>query len=311
MANNLQKKPFLDYPAQIKYLKQKQLAINDEISAIKALEKTGYYGLINGYKDIFKDPATNTFYPGTTFDDIYNLYLFDAELRAIFLKYILIFEKHVKSSISYHFSKIHGNGILYYQNINNYDCGNNVSDVKYLFHKMNGKIKGRHPSPQIAHYMNTYQDVPLWVLTTDLTIGETTSMYRYLKGHCKTLVCNDFHHIGRNELGKMLVILTKYRNICAHGNRLFNSKTQDSIPDLIAHQKLHITKVNSNYQQGKRDLFATVISLKYLLDATDFRLFYYELKNVIKKYNPSDKTLKLMGFPSNWMSILRIKVYNN
>lgn len=86
MANNLLKKPFLDYQAQIKYLKQKQLVINDEASATTALEKVSYYGLINGYKDIFKDPATSSFYPGTTFDDIYNLYLFDAELRDVFLK---------------------------------------------------------------------------------------------------------------------------------------------------------------------------------------------------------------------------------
>lgn len=77
MANNLQKKPFLDYQAQIKYLNQKQLVINDEVSAITVLEKVSYYSLINGYKDIFKDPATNGFYPGTTFDDIYHLYLFD------------------------------------------------------------------------------------------------------------------------------------------------------------------------------------------------------------------------------------------
>ena len=96
MANNLQKKPFLDYQAQIQYLKQKQLVINDESSATTALEKVSYYGLINGYKDIFKNPSTNSFYLGTTFDDIYNLYLFDAELRDVFLKYILIFEKHVK-----------------------------------------------------------------------------------------------------------------------------------------------------------------------------------------------------------------------
>ena len=47
MANNLQKKPFLDYQAQIKYLKQKQLVINDEVSATTALEKISYYGLIN------------------------------------------------------------------------------------------------------------------------------------------------------------------------------------------------------------------------------------------------------------------------
>lgn len=161
LANNLQKKPFLDYQAQIKYLKQKQLIINDEVSATTTLEKVSYYGLINGYKDIFKGPATNSFYPGTTFDDIYNLYLFDAELRDVFLKYILIFEKHVKSSISYHFSNTYGNGIAFYQDINNYDYGNHLSDVQYLFRKMNGKISGRHPSPQVAHYMNTYQDVPL------------------------------------------------------------------------------------------------------------------------------------------------------
>ena len=37
---------------------------------------------------------------------------------------------------------------------------------------------------------------------------------------------------------------------------------------------------------------------------------YAELKKTIKKFNPSAKTLELMGFPSNWMSILRINVYN-
>ncbi len=309
MANNLRQKPFLDYQSQINYLKQKQLIITDEAAAITALKKVSYYSLVNGYKDIFKDPATHNFFPNTTFDDIYNLYLFDAELREVFLKYILIFEKNIKSSISYHFSNIYGNGISSYQNIHNYDYGKNISDVQYLFQKMNGKINGKHPSPQVAHYLHTYHDVPLWVLTTDLTIGETASMYRYLKGHCKTLVCNDFHHIGRNELCKMLIILTKYRNICAHGNRLFNSKTQDSIPDLLAHKKLKILNTKGRYQQGKSDLFATVISLKYLLSTDDFRHFYYELKKTIKKYNPSDKTLQLMGFPSNWMSILRIKVY--
>lgn len=309
MTNNLQKKPFLDYEAQIKYLKQKQLIVPDEATAKTILEKISYYGLINGYKDIFKDPTTNNFYSNTTFDDIYNLYLFDAALREVFLKYILIFEKNIKSSISYHFSNTYGNGMSYYQDINNYDYGKNLTDVHYLFKKMNNKINGKHLSPQVAHYKTTYKDVPLWVLVTDLTMGEIASMYRYLKGHCKTLICNDFHRIGRTELGKMLIILTKYRNICAHGNRLFNARVQDSIPDLLAHKKLRIPKINSRFQYGKSDLFATTISLKYLLDKQDFRYFYYELKKVIKKYQPNEKTLQLMGFPKNWMSILRIKVH--
>ena len=300
---------FLDYNAQIQNLKNKNLIINDDNSAIAILSKTSYYGLINGYKNVFKDPATNKYVSGTTFDDIYQLYLLDADLRDIFLKYILIFERHIKSSISYHFSELYGSGIAEYQNLSNYDYGKQVNQVQKLFDKMNQKIKGSHASPQVKHYLSLYQDVPLWVLTTDLTFGETASMYRFLKGTCKTNVCNDFHQIGRTELGKMLILLTKARNICAHGNRLFNLHTSDSILDCPAHQKLKIPKNGNLYEYGKSDLFAVVIALKYLLEPTVFRAFYYELKKILKKYNPSSAILESMGFPSNWMSILRIKVY--
>lgn len=311
MKTTLLNKPFLDYQAQISKLKVKHLIIENELAAIEILKKTSYYGLINGYKDCFKDNSTHCFVNGTTFEDIYNLYLFDADLRDVFLKYILIFERHIKSSISYHFSNLYGNGTKFYQNLSNYDYGKHKSEVQRLFAKMNNKLLGKQRSQQISHYMNTYGDVPLWVLTTDLTFGEIATMYRFLKGHCKTLVCNDFDHIGRAELGKMLIILTKFRNICAHGNRLFNTRTQDAILDSLAHKKLGISKNKSLYSCGKSDLFAVVISLKYLLSKEDFRAFYYVLKKVIKKHNPTEKTLKQMGFPANWMSILRIKVHNS
>ena len=307
MASN--RTTFMDYKAQIQHLKNKNLIIEDENFAIHILSKIGYYGLINGYKEVFKDSTTSRYIPDTTFDDIYQMYLFDATLREVFLKYILIVEKNIKSSISYHFSDLYGNSMNNYQNSANYDYGKRQNQIRILFTKINQKIYGKNASPQIKHHLSLYQDVPLWVLTTDLTLGEITSMYRYLKGHCKTLVCNDFHQIGRAELGKMLVILTKTRNICAHGNRLFNVRHGNAIMDCDAHKKLRIPKTGSLYNYGKSDLFATVISLKYLLDTADFRMFYYDFKKIIKKYNLSLNTLDTMGFPENWMSILRIKVY--
>ena len=91
MSNSLPKKPFLNYQSQLNHLKQKQLLIPDEAVALATLEKYSYYSLINGYKDIFKDSSTNKFYQGTTYNDILNLYLFDAELREIFFKFLLIF----------------------------------------------------------------------------------------------------------------------------------------------------------------------------------------------------------------------------
>lgn len=300
---------FMDYKAQIQHLKNKNLIIEDDNFAIHILSKVGYYGLINGYKAVFKDNTTNRYIPDTTFDNIYQMYLFDAALREVFLKYILIVEKNIKSSISYHFSDLYGNSMNDYQNSANYDYGKRQNQIRILFTKINQKIYGKNASPQIKHHLSLYQDVPLWVLTTDLTFGEITSMYRYLKGHCKTLVCNDFHQIGRAELGKMLVILTKTRNICAHGNRLFNVQHGNAIMDCDAHKKLRIPKTGALYNYGKSDLFATVISLKYLLDTADFRMFYYDLKKIIKKYDLSLNTLDTMGFPENWRSILRIKVY--
>lgn len=86
---------------------------------------------------------------------------------------------------------------------------------------------------------------------------------------------NDFHQIGRAELGKILVLLTKTRNICTHGNCLFNVRHGNAIMDCDAHKKLRISKTDTLYNYGKSDLFATVISLKYLLDITDFRMYYY------------------------------------
>ena len=49
---------------------------------------------------------------------------------------------------------------------------------------------------------------------------------------------------------------------------------------------------------------------KYLLDKEDFRNFYYELKTCLKKQVPGEDILTLMGFPDNWMAILRMKCWN-
>ena len=302
----LKHKQFFTYDKQISHLKSKSLIIADEISAQQTLSKTGYYALINGYKDIFKNPNTNTYLPTTTFDDIYHLYQFDADLRQIFLKPILTVETHIKSSLSYHFTQLYGNGKAYYQNIHYYD--GNEKELLHLFQKMNSKMSGKYISPQVKHYLDTYHDVPLWVLNTTLTLGEIATMFRYLKGHCKKLICMDFNHIFHPDLSKMLIILTKYRNICAHGNRLFNYQTQDQLRDNIIHSKLKIEKQGTLYLNGKSDLFAVVIILKFLLSPEDFRVFYYELKRTIKKYEIPAYTLTLMGFPQNWMSILRIKI---
>ena len=115
-------KPFKTYTELLDFLeKEKRLSIPDRTMAEEILSKTGYYSLITGYKELFKDKTTGYYRKGIRFDDVYNLYCFDRELRSIFLKYILIAEKSVKTSLAYHFSDLYGSDDSEYCNPLNYN----------------------------------------------------------------------------------------------------------------------------------------------------------------------------------------------
>ena len=94
---------------QINILQERGLIINDIDQAKEILEIHNYYNVINGYKDLFTDENKNEkFIKGTTFNEIYSLYEFDRELRAIIFKYTLQIENTLRTLVSHVFSKYHG-----------------------------------------------------------------------------------------------------------------------------------------------------------------------------------------------------------
>lgn len=85
----LMPKPFMTYAQQIQKMKDKHLLIPDEAAAETALRTIGYFSLVFGYKDLFKNPTTRDYRDGTTFDDILALYHFDESLRELTLRHLL------------------------------------------------------------------------------------------------------------------------------------------------------------------------------------------------------------------------------
>ena len=67
------------------------LQIVNNAATQRIIEAENYYKLFNGYKEPFLDSTKSdeTYLPGTKFEEIYALYLFDRELRNIFIRYIL------------------------------------------------------------------------------------------------------------------------------------------------------------------------------------------------------------------------------
>lgn len=302
-------KPYKSYDDLLAFLRNdKNLIIEDMDTARHILTKTSYFSLISGYKDIFKNPTTGKYRDGTTFEDIYHLYRFDHELRSIFLKYMLIAERSVKSCLAYHFSATYGEQQTEYTSDSHYMVTpGNKKDIQKLLGIFHYHLTRNKDHAYIIHYKSKHHNVPLWIMIQILTMGQLSHMFDYLKASVPIKVCNDFHQIARKDMHSFLSIMTKHRNACAHGDRFFNYQTKDSITDTLIHKKLHIPQVNGRYQNGKNDVFSEVIILKYLLDKEDFRNFYYELKSCLKKQNPGNDILHMMGFPENWMSILRLK----
>ena len=111
------------------------------------------------------------------------------------------------------------------------------------------------------------------------------------------------------EKRKMLLIMTKFRNVCAHNERLFDFHTKEALIDRNIHKRLLIPKEKGCYMCGKNDLYAQVIILKLLLSDADFHLFFHDIKVCFKKYKVHKMILGKMGFPENWERINRIKKY--
>ena len=308
-------KPFLNYEEQINNLiEQKGMIVNDHKFAVSKLEDISYFALIDGYKNLFYNPMTRRYKPGTTFEDIVALYEFDEKLRALVFKYLCHFEQKMRSLISYYFCDTYSEKQEDYLDITHYnDTQNNKQSILRLIAILEREAKKNSDHIYVVYQRKKYGNVPLWVIINTLTFGQISKMFEFLPQNMQGAICQDFGNVKKNEMIKYLKVLTLYRNVCAHNERLFSYHTYIDIPDTLLHKKLGISKNGSKYIYGKNDLFSVVITFRYLLPKTDFLLFKKQLLHIFDRYEKQNSNLKLndlfeyMGFPSNWKEITKFR----
>ncbi len=276
--------------------------------AKKVFQHDGYFNIINGYNKLFlitKIPD-DKYKPGTTVEEIYALYDFDKRLRDIIFKYLLMVERNVKNLIAYVFSDEYGhdNYMLY----KNFDTSqrNAQENITNLISDIQHQISSRSSDPVITHYLKKYGYIPLWVLNNILTFGQISKFYHVLKQKDKQQVSKTFH-INDSELESILYYLSIVRNFCAHGNRLYCFRTKKPLINLSAHKSLQIPLTEgSEYQYGKRDFFACIIALSYMLPSSEYKRLIKEIYRLFSSTRPKlkviteDNILKEMGFPKDW-----------
>jgi abortive infection bacteriophage resistance protein len=308
-------KPFLNYSDQMNNLIQnKGLIINNPSFAMEKLGEIRYYALIDGYKSLFYDYTSRTYLSGTTFEDIVNLYEFDEELRLLVFKYICHIEQKIRSQISYYFCDKYSSNQNDYLNPQNYNPSRkNRTGITKLIQILDYNANRDTSHDYIVYQRKTYQNVPLWTVVNTLTIGQISKMYSFMPSDIQSKISHCYEAVNERELKQYLKVITDFRNVCAHNERLFLYRSHTDIPNTALHTKLHIPMTGTNYSSGKNDLFALVIALRYLLAKEDFNSFYKQLKKMIASYETkstlenTDKLLTAMGFGATWKFILRYK----
>ncbi len=307
MAN----KVFRNLDEQINILKDKGLLINDEEYAKEVLLRENYF-FIMGYRHLFiKHDTTRKFKDGSSFEELYSLFVFDRMFRNIIFKNILIVENNYKSIFSYVLSKDYGYKEKDYLNSKNFDTDKSKSrQINDLVRKVKRqlRINGKNHGAT-SHYMDNYGYIPLWIGIKVISFGIMSEMFSVLKYHNKEEIAG-IYNISPEEMEIFLPILANYRNLCAHEDIVFDHFTQRVIPDNKYHNLLNIDKTNDEYVYGKNDIFALIIILKFLLTHTDFKMMMNEINYEFDRLSGKlhtitiDEVLDKMGFPPNYRDIM-------
>ncbi len=307
-------KQFKNLDEQIAILKHRGMIINDENYAKMVLLRENYF-FLNGYRHLFmKRREENEYIDGTTFEELYSLFLFDRSIRNVFFKYLLVIENNLKSITSYQLSKKYGYRERDYLKPKNFtQHPEKQRQLNDLLKKMKRQIRvngSQHTAT--LHYVSNYGYIPLWILVKVLSFGIVSEMYSVLKAEDQRDIAQ-IYGVEVDDFMTYLPILANYRNLCAHEDILYENKTQKEIDDTIYHQILGIEKEEGDYIYGKRDLFALVIIMKQLLQAEDFKNMTIEIDNIIQTLNYNlhsisiERVFKRMGFPLNWKDLAKFE----
>ena len=306
-------KDFKTLDEQITILEYKGLQIKDKTYAKRVLLRENYF-FLNGYRHLFlKSENDKRFIEGTTFEEIYSLFLFDREFRNIIFKNLLIIENNIKSIIAYQLSRKYGYKESDYLKAKNFTHAPQKSrQVNDLIKKMKRQVRINAPQHVATmHYVNNYGYIPLWVLVKVLSFGIVGELYSILKREDQNSIA-EVYGLDADTLQNYLPILANYRNLCAHEDIVFENRTQRELGATIYHKLLKIEQEEGEYLQGRNDIFALVIIIKELLTNMEFKNLTEEIKHILEnlEYNLKtitlDKVLERMGFPANWQELANI-----
>ena len=287
---------------QLTILRNRGVVVPTNGKPKRFLEQENYYNVINGYKDLFLVKDSNNlpvepelYQEGTHFNELKALFLFDRELRILLLKYLLIFENSIKTTVAYEFSKKYPrkNAYLDIANFVDNDPKKVLQQISILTKTIHDKVDR---TGAIKHYIEEHGEVPLWVLVNFLTMGNIANFYNILTDSTKNIIAKFYtdkyrtqnkdntFRLSSADLSACLKVANLVRNICAHDERLYNVNLRN----------VRISQIANHFGIRRYDnkrFIVLILFLKIVLDKKDFQRLYKALRNLFNQYADEFKTV--------------------
>lgn len=289
----------LTYEEQLNRLLAHGLIIDEKKKEYyqEILSKVNYYRF-TGYALQFRVGENDSdFVEGTTFEQIYDIYLFDAELRALLRFYIEIAEVYYRSQIAYNFSLAKCKTAPYDQHYDekNYHNKKGVNEVMDTFKKEKNYYKD---SLIVKHHKSKYSDkMPLWVMVELMSFSNISKLYNSMYYSEKDVIAKAVG-TGRTVLENNLHCLSVLRNKCAHAARLYNTEYNPPASLPVGFMRKHPEVKNNS-------LFAYIVVLiRRLPDEVKRQSMNDEVCSLMDKYSGKIE-LEKIGFPCEFKKLLK------
>lgn len=288
--------PF-SFHEQVEQLKRHNMIIEDEAEVESFLTSVNYYRF-TGYALQYRIAPDNSDYvPGTKFEDVRRLYLFDIELRNVLRKYIEVVELYYRTQISYHFalSKCMTPPHDQHYNTANYYLPDDVEEILDSFEDRGPQYY--KDSLIMQHHQEKYDNrFPLWVMVEMLSFSDLSKLYGGMYESDQSIIAaasNTGHTVLKNNLHCLAFL----RNKCAHGARLYNAR-------FAPPAKLPNRFLTSFPDTSADSLFAFILVLiKRLPSDTDKINCISEVCSLVKKHLTA-RDLSCIGFPQTFQAAL-------
>lgn len=234
-------KPWRSFVDQLQQLQDRGLQVDNHFAALDYLERLGYYRL-SGYWyplraiDTVASSAQgkavrlDSFMPGSRFEDVVRLYVFDKKLRLLALDALERIEMAVRVDLAYLLGQrdprahekpacLHGN-FTKKMIVSGSDAGKTQHQV--WLSKYHSMLYRARKEPFVAHHQQQYGALPIWAAIEVWDFGLLSKLFAGMQHADQQTIATLYGVRTGQAFAQWLRSLNFIRNVSAHHSRLWN-----------------------------------------------------------------------------------------